>query len=388
MSKWKIVKKKQVIFSIISAILFFVFLELTTRAHHLFKYGFQSQTKRSIYADRNLAKKIDEDFLKIKFEAYPYLMYRVKPNQHYSTINVNSLGFRGQEIQFEKPKDIVRIVMLGGSALWGTGVSSDFNTISAQLEKKLNELRPPKKFQVINTGDSGYVTAQELIVFYDRALQLKPDIVITFDGYNDLYAGFTNRFAGYPQNFQQFKEKLEQHNFLYYLSACVNELLSHSLFIQKLKNKIRIFISKRTKVGPDDIPVTYVEASEIAAAYGRNLEFLDIIAKAYNVRTLYTLQPVLGFGAKKLSEAEKKNLAALNENVFGYSNYLNKVYPLFLEQLNRLKKDRQAKILDLTDIFNSREDTIFIDGVHFSDLANEMVAQRIYETLIKEEIIK
>ena len=38
-----------------------------------------------------------------------------EPNQHYSTMNINSHGFRGSEISKDKPNDVYRIFVVGGS---------------------------------------------------------------------------------------------------------------------------------------------------------------------------------------------------------------------------------------------------------------------------------
>lgn len=382
----KLSLKKQILFSIIPAILAFVSLETATRVHHLYKYGYKSPTKKAIYINQKLAKGIFEDFEKREFEAYPYVMYRTKPNQHYDTFNVNSLGFRGREIQRKKPKGTIRIAMLGGSAMWGTGASSDEGTISAKLEKKVKAAYTSKTFEVINAGDSGYVTAQEFILLWGRVLDLDPDIVITFDGYNDMYAGLINYIAGYPQNFREFKEKLEKHHGLYYLGAVIRELLSHSLFVEKLANKMRIFAFRGTVTfNSEGIPAMYADPSEVARIFGRNLEYVHVISSDHGIETLFTIQPILGYGSKPLTDSEKTTLAALNENVMGYSKYINKVYPLFIQELNQLKEKRGAKVLDLTDAFKDIEDTVFLDGAHFSDEANEIIASRIYEAI--EEVL-
>src|SRR5579864_7562792 len=54
-------------------------------------------------------------------------------------LHINSLGFRDRREHFEnKDERTVRIFMTGGSTAWGVDASSDDQTISALLEKKLN----------------------------------------------------------------------------------------------------------------------------------------------------------------------------------------------------------------------------------------------------------
>ena len=52
------------------------------------------------------------------------------PNQQSNSVTINSLGFRGGEFSPEKPDDVYRIFMLGGSTMFGYGATSDETTIS------------------------------------------------------------------------------------------------------------------------------------------------------------------------------------------------------------------------------------------------------------------
>ena len=51
------------------------------------------------------------------------------PNQQSSSVTINSLGFRGDEFSSEKPDNVYRIFMLGGSTMFGHGATSDKTTI-------------------------------------------------------------------------------------------------------------------------------------------------------------------------------------------------------------------------------------------------------------------
>ena len=47
------------------------------------------------------------------------------PNQQSNSVTINSLGFRGDEFSSEKPDNVYRIFMLGGSTMFGHGATSD-----------------------------------------------------------------------------------------------------------------------------------------------------------------------------------------------------------------------------------------------------------------------
>ena len=385
----KIALKHPIIFSIILFGLCFICLEVITRVYYLYNYGYKSKAKDAVYSNQKDAKNIFKDSAKRKFEAYPYVMHRTKPNQHFRTFNINSLGFRGKEIEKTKKEGYFRIVILGGSAVWGTGASNDEATISGSLERKLNDVYNTKRFEVINAGDSAYISTQELILLFDRIIELDPDLVITFDGYNDAYAGFINNVAGFPENFLQFKEKLESHNVFSFLGLAVRELLSHSMFLETIKQRLRVFISRKTiSLDNNEIPTTYVNAADIARVYGRNLEYMYAILKDRRIKSLFTIQPILAFGSKHLTDTEKSILAVSNIDIIGYSQYMKKVYSSLLQELKRVHSKCGAKVLDLTGVFDNINGHVFIDDVHFSDEANDIIVQKIFEAIIKEGLLQ
>ena len=86
---------------------------------------------------------------------------------------------RGVEAE-QKP---VKLLMLGGSSLWGFGARDD-QTIPSLLARKLHERG--LKVEVKNLAELGYVSTQEVIGLI-RELQTgyRPDVVIFYDGVND-----------------------------------------------------------------------------------------------------------------------------------------------------------------------------------------------------------
>jgi lysophospholipase L1-like esterase len=122
---------------------------------------------------------------------HPYLNYIPMPNYHHGDKNPsvtkhNSLGFRGADFPVKKPPGVFRILMLGGSATYGVRILNDSQTIPAQLEEKLRQ-RGYTQVQVINGGVFGYSTAESLIELQFRGLELSPDMVIMYEGVNDLH---------------------------------------------------------------------------------------------------------------------------------------------------------------------------------------------------------
>jgi hypothetical protein len=99
---------------------------------------------------------------------------------HY-LIEVNSIGLRDQEVAIPKPKGRKRVLILGDSIAFGSGIEAS-ERFSDLLRQEL-----PGDVDVVNAGGPGWGTDQELL-FYERDLRrLEPDVVVLqFTGNNDV----------------------------------------------------------------------------------------------------------------------------------------------------------------------------------------------------------
>ncbi|RZD41207.1 MAG: hypothetical protein CXT78_11425 [Thaumarchaeota archaeon] len=106
------------------------------------------------------------------------------------SININSLGFRGDEFFKIKPDNTYRIFMVGGSTIFGTGTISDDSTIPKYLEYFLKQDQYRFNVEVINSGIQGADSFDELKLIENRVLDFTPDMVIVYDGWNDLRSNY------------------------------------------------------------------------------------------------------------------------------------------------------------------------------------------------------
>ena len=145
-------------------------------------------------------------YLEPRFPA-PYVMFHAEPNKSVdhdqrqgrngerSFVQTNSLGFRHtEEIAHGKPAGEKRIFALGGSVLFN-GLRNE-TTITGRLEQALNEdggaTVPPAAgrrttYKVINASIVSGDSDQELAVLVHRIADLSPDVVLVFDGFNDIW---------------------------------------------------------------------------------------------------------------------------------------------------------------------------------------------------------
>jgi lysophospholipase L1-like esterase len=126
-----------------------------------------------------------EDFA---FTPHQYLGYYPTPNYTKALTAHNSLGYRGGEIALGKPDGVYRIVTLGGSSTYDVRIEDNANTAAAQLERLLKEDYGYEDVEVINAGVPGYNSWEILANLEFRVLDLDPDLVIIYEGTNDVHA--------------------------------------------------------------------------------------------------------------------------------------------------------------------------------------------------------
>jgi hypothetical protein len=106
------------------------------------------------------------------------------PNMNYwhktpdVTINLrtNSKGIRAdEEIPYEKPKDVKRIVVLGDSFGMGYEVNLE-DTFLSRMKDNLE--KAGKKVEIVNLSVSGHGNAEELIMFENEGVKYSPDLVL------------------------------------------------------------------------------------------------------------------------------------------------------------------------------------------------------------------
>ncbi len=119
---------------------------------------------------RNVIAKPNFEFL---FKGLPY--------------NTNSLGIRDREYPIEKNENVIRIALLGGSYVNGSGVSNE-EVFDQILEAKMNEASIEKNYEFWNFGNPGFDLIQSIFDFEEKGgLDLEFDHVIYFSHGIDMY---------------------------------------------------------------------------------------------------------------------------------------------------------------------------------------------------------
>lgn len=90
---------------------------------------------------------------------------------------INSRHLREEELPPEKPDGLFRIVVVGDSFTFGSGVDRD-QTFVKVMERALNRGTGKPMFQVINAGCASFGTVHELVYMEHSGFELEPDLVL------------------------------------------------------------------------------------------------------------------------------------------------------------------------------------------------------------------
>ncbi len=137
------------------------------------------------------------------YYAHHYSAYAIKPNYRREPFErSNSLGFRGEDIELEKPDGVYRIVALGGSTTYAVYLPWN-KTYPYYLQRELRERFGTDRIEVINAGLTGSTTAESFHRLPTQILGLDPDMVVIYHAYNDLLPRI---FNDYQEDYYHFRK--------------------------------------------------------------------------------------------------------------------------------------------------------------------------------------
>ena len=94
------------------------------------------------------------------------------------------------QVTLQKSADTYRVIVLGGSTVRGLGSQRPSQNIVSMLRNAIQQraLTGPnnRRVELINAGVDGYNSAQEYLYFVSDLLRFRPDLLIVYDGWNDI----------------------------------------------------------------------------------------------------------------------------------------------------------------------------------------------------------
>jgi hypothetical protein len=284
------------------------------------------------------------------FVLSPYVMF-AEPDSHHGG-DLNTQGFPGRELALSKGRSEVRIAIIGGSAVWSG--KTEFS-IAAYLEKELKMRHPETECRVVNWGRQSYISMQELILLQRNVLPLNFDLIIIYDGYNDLFVPmFAEGEVGYPYLYTNLRQRSEV-NFIN-LRYVHRFLASKSaIFHHLMKSTISEDVSKHFDLG------------KCIEEYRRNLYQMALLARGYGSRIMFCVQPYIG---KKLKSDSEQRLASRE-----FLEKMEPAYSMLVESAKEVAEGTGSYYLNTVDLFKGTRQELFYDRVHiYPESGNRMVA--------------
>ena len=278
-----------------------------------------------------------------------------KPNQHFQTLNINSHGFRGPEISKEKPENVFRIMLIGGSTANSLGSTSDYTTISGYLQKKFDNENLEKKVEVINAAIGGITSYEETYYVKNYLIEFNPDLIIVYDGANDARYRLVDDAPTFKANYQAGPFNFS--DLVFYRTPFV----VYNVFIKPIYD---------LRADEKDLEFKLVENWK-----NRWLEVCEI-GKKEDFSTIITLQPIMLLGNKTLTADEKSWLRNDKQD--------ETTKQVFKGMANALAEmgETCSKTSDLRSVFDDVRGPLYFDDVHVVDKGNEIVADEFFKIIL------
>jgi hypothetical protein len=198
-----------------------------------------------------------------------------------------------------------------------------------------------------------------------------PDIVIFYDGVNDMYSAYQHKKAGLPQHGAVLASKNK------YINYVVTMYTEHSYFWQCftfLKNKLICARDKSVYATDNAIENKEELAEDVIDIYSHNIKMIHVLEKEYGFKSYFFWQPCI---------YTKKHLSKTEENLIG--GHLEKAQLYNLEvNYSHLKLKEDPSFNDISNIFDKHNETVFIDCYHLGENGNEIIANKIGELILKD----
>ena len=260
------------------------------------------------------------------------------------TRNMGS-SFPGIAILGENLENDYKIAVLGAS----TSTSGYFwfkSWPEFLYEKYTNE-----HITILNGAVEGYTSAQELIKLMRDIVCLKPDLVIVYDGYNDM--ANQSAFPDMPN--------------IYAISYMKTIMEYANGRMGNAKNR--------------DIFCGIPSSGNAIEDWLKNIEYMNAICKINHIKFVSFIQPLF-YSKPKMTLKEDIILQKKWDFHFGISEAVKDS----VKELRRCAAEISRTyeyIFDLSSIFDASDEQIYFDICHVLDKGNAIIADEIYEIIQK-----
>jgi lysophospholipase L1-like esterase len=355
------------------------------------------------------------------------LGYQLIPQQQNQYWQINEQGFRDTEtLSTVKPKDEIRVFLLGGSTAFGYGSFNNQETISEQLEARLNQrveqqksspqmyrsntipvkeantratdkeakkpaLAKPIKikqgnYRVINAAVPGYASGNELAQLALDVLRYKPDLVVVLDGYVDLMLPSSETAIEIPQlekmlddgptYFRVYLKKTLQplRDKIYLIKFVQDNWLS----IEPSEQQVTWLLDEQLTNLAQYFPKDQSELNRRITRYFQHHKQMAGLTAGARIPLIIAVQPeITGRNPSRLTAVEGGVTTELGRE---YIQKAKQIYPKFVaasEEMERVfpYNVKTVKFYPLEDKYPAPS---FLDAIHLTAEGNKAIAEQLY----------
>ena len=300
----------------------------------------------------------------------------------------NVWGYRGPSAG-RKKADEYRVVVLGGSTAYGYGVTWD-ESFPAALERQLRA-RTRRNFTVVNLGynNEAAYSFKPTLIDYDW---LKEDLVVLYEGYNDLEAGGqTNlqvfrhespvfRLTGYMPIFPiVFKEKA---------AAMLNGGDVNALYEKEHKTVFHAGIATKAAAGVLD--ATAEVGRSLEAELGRVVEEpthavdekTDTGCKPRWRHYCQSIAVAVEYAREKGRQVLVVTQPYMSVDELSRTRHRDQQADMRAMLARKFGGDRQVRAVDLGDSVDLENASLAFDHVHLTEKGNEQLASNLVDPVM------
>lgn len=355
-----------------------------------------------------------EFFLRHKFKNYesnsyqytidnfhPFLQAQLEKDDN---IHVNSYGFRNDEISLKKPSNTFRIVIIGGSTVLNREVPFEKNA-ARLLELSLQKKYPDKKIEVINAGKDGYNSEHSLIQYLFNIKDFSPDLIIMWQGVNDLYLSCTpsaNEYGNFKRDYSHAFGAVTRMVLEYFRPKPLisGKSVAFDFLMKNLSDNLYSDIVKSIKKRTEEKKADsfrkggsgYITIDNFPSirTYERNLVSMIKVVRDDKVPIILGNQANLYKNSVNLEESKRlifPNLVCQKDGKYYSMGSIKKGMEEINEITKRVANENDVSFIDL-DSQIPKNLNYFLDSVHYTEKGNALIAEILFKYIQDQQFIK
>lgn len=307
----------------------------------------------------------------------PYVTFGGRPNAGH----LNRLGYPGPAPTADKPDSEVRIFVFGGST-----VMLGEPTISARLERVLAG-RGVRGVKVYNFGVAGSNATQDYARLVFEAARFKPDVVVFYNGGNDILSRAPDFRIGYPYNYLLWEanpilQSSSQGDYPALTLFLFGSTVLRNLFPDFFKRQLlkQAYSNGHSPMRDDEPGAARALAKNYARVSRDSARFADMIG----AKAMVVFQPILYYKQPR-TPAEAKLVEVAGGLQFGVLELAERFRHETAGLISEMRRDGRLAAVDMSGFFDTTPagEPVYMDFIHVTEAARQRLAEAIGENLMQ-----